>query len=100
MELSKEQLLENAVKNTPHVTVNIPSGGNFYEKGSTLAKGSFRMRFLTGEDEEILTSPTFIRNNQTFNVLLKKIILEPNFDAKALVNSDKSYLVLSSRISL
>ena len=97
-ELSKKDLLEKTKQQEPTVDAELPSGGNVYPESSPMSKGFLTMRYMRGEDEEILISPSYMKKNKTFDVLLKRLVLEHNFDPLDLTVADKEYLILSARV--
>lgn len=96
-EISKKQALEKTKAQIPSVEISLPSGGKVYSK-EPLSNGKVSMRYMKGEDEEILISPAYFKSNKTFDVLLNRLVLEDGFDPLDLTIADKEYLVLSARI--
>ena len=105
METVKEELkrptrsLDEILESTPHTKVELPSNGNIYPEDNVLSKGHLHIRYLKGEDEEVLLSPKNIKDVGFIDLLLKRVVLEPEFDVLDLSIGDKTYLVLASRIS-
>lgn len=108
MSNTKEQLRPKAMshksfdeilESTPHTQIELPTGGIVYPKDSVLSKGVLHMRYLKGKDEEVLLSPSNIKNKSFQDLLLKQVILEPEFDPKDLTIGDKVYCILACRIS-
>jgi len=105
MENQKEELrkktrsLEEILESTPHTEVNLPSEGIIYPKDNILSKGKLHIRYLKGKDEEILLSPKNLKDTGFADLLLKRVVLEPDFNVLDLSIGDKMYLLLASRIS-
>lgn len=97
-EISKQKAVEKTKQQIPSVDIDLPSGGTIYTKGTPMASGKLAIRYMKGEDEEILISPSYMKSSDTFNVLLKRLILESDFDPLDLSVSDRENLVLSARI--
>lgn len=97
-QISKEQLMEKQKEQEPSVEVNLPTGGMVYPEDSPMGDGSLTMRYMKGEDEEILISPKYAKSGKTFSVLLNRLILEANFNPDQLTIADREYLILSARI--
>ena len=56
----------------PTDDVELPSGGIFYPN----KQGTVRVKYLTAEDENILTSQELIRNGKVLDVLLENSIID------------------------
>lgn len=95
----KTRSLEEILESTPHTQVDLPSGGLVYDKDNVLSKGRVHIRYLKGEDEEVLLSPSNIKKESFGDILLRRVILEPDVNVKDLTIGDKTYLMLASRIS-
>jgi len=95
----KPSSLSEILESTPHTEVELPSKGLIYPKDNVLSKGKLHIRYLKGEDEEILLSPTHIKNTGFIDLLIKRVVLEPDFNIKDLSVGDKTYIVLASRIA-
>lgn len=89
--------LEDTLKNTPHNKIVLPSEGVIYDKDNVLSKGHVHIRYMKGEDEEVLLSPTHFKENTFLEALLEKVVLEPDFNVYDLTTGDRLYLVLSAR---
>jgi hypothetical protein len=77
--------------------VDLPSGGIFYEDG--LSQVTYK--FMTTEDEDILTSQTFMRNGSQLDHLLKLKVVDPDgkVNVSRLLACDKDAILLKIRIS-
>lgn len=100
MELSQDEMFQKILDNNPHYEVEIPTGGIVYPKDSYFSGGKVHMRYMLGEDEEILTTPKNLKNvSEAYNTLLKRLILKNGINIEELTQADKNYLVVSARIS-
>lgn len=100
MELSQEEMFQKILDNNPHYEVEIPTGGIVYSKDSYFSGGKVHMRYMRGEDEEILTTPKNLKNvSEAYNTLLRRLILKNGVNIDELVQADKNYLIVSARIS-
>lgn len=73
--------------------VELPSQGIYYEDN----KKSLKVAYLTAADENILTSPNLIKNNKVITELLKRKILNKDFNIEELVNEDKQAILIFLR---
>ena len=76
--------------------VNLPSKGIFYpNKQSTI-----KVKHLTAEDENILTSPELIRNGKVLDVLLENSIVDNELSAETMLVGDRNAVLLFLRNTL
>lgn len=75
--------------------VKLPSDGEFYKS----KKDSLRVEYLTTKDEDILTTPSLIENNTVLDVVMKRKILDKDFDYNELIGGDKEAILLFLRKS-
>ena len=73
--------------------VELPSQGVVYKNG----KKSLRVAYLTAADENILTSPNLIQNDSVIEELLKRKILDKDFDINELINEDRQAILIFLR---
>ncbi len=73
--------------------VELPSQGVVYKNN----KKSLRVAYLTASDENILTSPNLIQNDSVIEELLKRKILDKDFDVNELLNEDKQAILIFLR---
>lgn len=76
--------------------VKLPSKG--VNKYGGIGYDSFKVEYLTSQDEDILTTPSLIENGTVLDVLLKKKIKE-NVNVSELYYGDKNALTLYLRTS-
>ncbi len=73
--------------------VNLPSKGIFYpNKQSTI-----KVKHLTSEDENILTSPELIKNGKVLDVLLENAIVDNTLSAESMLVGDRNAVLLFLR---
>lgn len=77
----------------PTDTVELPSRGRFYANGQT----SVQIRYLTAEDENILTSPELIRNGKVLDVLLENAIVDTTLHPDEMLIGDRNAVLLALR---
>lgn len=73
--------------------VELPSRGAYYTSG----KKSLRVGYLTATDENILSSQNLIASNMVTEELLKRKILDRDFDISEMVDDDKQAVLLFLR---
>lgn len=73
--------------------VELPSQGVVYKTG----KKSLRVAYLTAADENILTSPNLLQNDSVIEELLKRKILDKDFDINELINEDRQAILIFLR---
>jgi hypothetical protein len=80
---------------TPTDEVSLPSQGKYYPNGQKTVK----VKFLTAEDENILTSPDLIKNGRVLDVLLESAIIDKSLRPDDMLIGDKNAVLLSLRSS-
>jgi hypothetical protein len=91
--------LKQAVKELkfPTETIDLPSKGLLYPKGSPLSSGTIEVKYMTAKEEDILTSQNLIKNGTVIDVLLKNLIVSPiNYDD--LLVGDKNAIMIAARV--
>ena len=76
----------------PHDVVPLPTKGLFYKQ----KKESFKVGYLTAEDENILMSPNASKEGIVFSLLRNKIY-EPGFDINQLLDVDVQAILIFLR---
>ena len=76
--------------------VQLPSKGRFYNGTNGPENGIVHIRPMTGEEEQILATPRFVRKGQAINMIFQKCIRE-DFKAENLLTVDRTYLLLYLR---
>jgi len=77
----------------PTDDVSLPSEGKFYENG----KKSVKIKYLTAEDENILTSAELIKNGKVLDVLLEKAIVDKDLRPEEMLTGDRNAVLLALR---
>jgi hypothetical protein len=73
--------------------VELPSKGIYY----STQKKSLRIAYLTAADENILASPNLIQTNSLVTELLKRKILDKDFDVDDMVEEDRQAVLIFLR---
>jgi hypothetical protein len=83
--------------NMPTEDIELPSKGLLYQSGSALASGVLQMRYMTAQQEDILTNINYIKNNTVFDKLVQSLLVTKiNYDE--LLVADRDALLIAARI--
>lgn len=74
----------------------LPSAGKFYDGTDGPADGKIHIRPMTGEEEQILATPRFVRKGQAINMIFSRCIKE-NFKPENLLSADRTFLLIYLR---
>lgn len=92
-----KDLLEGLKQNTSiYEEVVLPSKGRFYDGENGPADGVLHIRPMTGEEEQILATPRFVRKGQALNMIFSRCIKE-NFKPDNFLTVDRTYLLIYLR---
>ena len=84
----------------PTEFVKLPSKGNYYPDGHPLkGKDSLEIKFMTAKDEDILSSPSLLKEGVALDRLLKNIVIDKTINTDSLLIGDKNAILISARIS-
>jgi len=89
-----EDLLERISSAVHYDEVVLPSGGIGY--GGDLPGGVIHLRHMTGEEEQILATPKYVRTGQAINMIFKRCIRE-TVNPELLLTPDRTYLLIFLR---
>ena len=76
--------------------IELPSLGKFYNDSNGPSSGIVSIRPMTGEDEQILATPRFVRKGQAINMIFQRCIKE-RFNPENLLTIDRNYLLIYLR---
>lgn len=92
-----KELLEGLRGSTAqYEEIQLPSKGKFYDGTNGPSNGIISLRPMTGEEEQILATPRFVRKGQAINMIFQKCMKE-NFKAENLLTVDRTYMLLYLR---
>jgi hypothetical protein len=77
----------------PTDIVRLPSGGVFYKN----KQSSVEIKYMTAEDENILTSADLIRSGKVLDVLLEKKIIDRNLRPTDMLTGDRNAVLFAIR---
>ena len=76
--------------------VELPSKGKFYDGEDGPADGVIHLRPMTGEEEEILATPRFVKKGQAINMIFNRCMKE-QFDSSNFLTQDRTYMLIYLR---
>lgn len=76
--------------------IELPSKGKFYNGEDGPTDGVLHIRPMTGEEEEILATPRFVKKGQAINMIFNRCMQE-NFDSANFLTQDRTYLLIYLR---
>lgn len=90
-------LLEN-LKSQSYVfeEIKLPSGGKFYNSEDGPQDGILHIRPMTGEEEQILATPRFVKKGQAIDMIFQRCIQEP-VKTQELLSIDRTFLLIYLR---
>lgn len=77
--------------------IQLPSKGKFYDGEDGPADGVLHIRPMTGEEEEILATPRFVKKGQAINMIFNRCIKEKNYNSANFLSQDRTYLLIYLR---
>lgn len=94
----KELLAQLKSSTAVYEEIMLPSKGKFYDGVNGPANGIVNIRPMTGEEEQILATPRFVRKGQAINMIFKRCLLEgEQFAPENLLTADRTYLLIYLR---
>jgi len=94
----KELLATLKNSSTVYEEIELPSKGRFYDGETGPANGIVAVRPMTGEEEQILATPRFVRRGQAINMIFQKCLRDGNtFRPENLLTIDRTYLLIYLR---
>jgi len=92
-----KELLEGLKNNTSvYEEIELPSKGKFYDGENGPADGKLHIRPMTGEEEQILATPRFVRKGQALNMIFSRCVKE-KYKSENLLTVDRTYLLIYLR---
>lgn len=102
VKISQEQevIQENKKSLFPTQIVPLPSKGLVYPLESPLSSGEVEIKYMTGKEEDILTTESYIKSGVVLDKLLQSLIVNPAvlrcYDD--LITGDKNALLIAARL--
>jgi hypothetical protein len=82
--------------NMVYEPVELPSRGKFYNGEEGPTNGTIHLRPMTGEEEEILATPRFVKKGQAINMIFNRCMKE-NYDSANFLTQDRTYMLIYLR---
>jgi len=97
---SRDVLKEDFGWEIPVESLPLPSRGVIYSQDSYLyGKEQIQIKAMTAQEEDILTSAAYAKENVVIEKLLESCIVDKNIDVKELISGDKTALMVGIRIT-
>jgi hypothetical protein len=91
------EIIQNIqTKTTLYEEVILPSKGRFYDGEDGPTDGVIHIRPMTGEEEQILATPRFVKKGQAINMIFNRCMQE-KFNSEAFITPDRTYLLIYLR---
>ena len=92
-----EELLEGIyTEGNVFEEITLPSLGKFYDGNDGPSDGKVHIRKMTGEEEQILATPRFVRKGEAVNMIFNRCMQE-KFDTNEFLTEDRTYLLIYLR---
>jgi len=82
----------------PSEVIDLPSKGLLYSEEHPLSKGTIEIKYMTGREEDILSSTNLIQKGIVLDKLIESVIVTPGVNIDDLLTGDKNAIVLATRI--
>ena len=93
----KKLLQQLQLKQQVYETIQLPSLGKFYDGSDGPRDGILNVRPMTGEEEQILATPRFVRKGQAINMIFSRCIQDKEYKPDLLLTTDRTYLLIFLR---
>ena len=85
---------------TPTEFVDLPSKGQYYPENHPLhGKESIEIKYMTANEEDILSSKTLIKQGVAIDRLLKSVIIDNKVVPETLISGDRNAILVATRIT-
>jgi hypothetical protein len=91
-----EELIKGIEEQAIYEPIELPSKGAFYDGSDGPQDGVLHIRPMTGEEEQILATPRFVRKGQAINMIFNRCIQE-KYDTEQFLTQDRTYLLIYLR---
>jgi hypothetical protein len=84
--------------NNVYEEIQLPSKGKFYDGESGPSNGRLSIKPMTGEEEQILATPRFVKKGQAINMIFQKCLKEgTQYRPENLLTVDRTFLLIYLR---
>ncbi len=92
-----KELLESLKgSTTTYEEIELPSRGKFYDGVNGPTNGIISIRPMTGEEEQILATPRYVKKGQAINMIFQRCMKE-NYRPENFLTVDRTYLLIYLR---
>lgn len=91
-----EQLIAGIQSASTYEAVELPSRGVFYNGEDGPNDGIIHLRPMTGEEEQILATPRFVKQGKAINMIFNRCMQE-QFNSENFLTQDRTYLLIYLR---
>jgi hypothetical protein len=91
-----EELIQGIQTDALYEPVQLPSKGTFYDGVDGPIDGTIHVRPMTGEEEQILATPRFVKKGQAINMIFNRCMRE-DFNSEQFLSQDRTYLLIYLR---
>lgn len=82
--------------NMVYERIELPSKGKFYDGENGPKDGVIHLRPMTGEEEEILATPRFVKKGQAINMIFNRCMRE-QYNSSSFLTQDRTYMLIYLR---
>lgn len=79
--------------------VELPSGGVYYPKTSSLSSGRVEIHLMTSRHEDILSNASYLQEGVMIDKLVANLLVDQNISVDDLLAADKTAIVMAARAS-
>jgi hypothetical protein len=84
----------------PTEIVHLSTGGQFYPENSSLhGKESIEIKYMTAKEEDILTSPSLLKEGKTIDRLLESVMVDKTINVEDFLVADRNALLVACRVT-
>jgi len=80
-----------------HEEFDLPSRGYFYSEGHPLSSGKIKIKYMTAQEEDILSSENLIKKGVVLDYLLERLVVTPGVTVNDLLLTDKNAVFIYAR---
>jgi len=91
-----EELIKGIEDQAIYEPIELPSRGVFYDGDDGPQNGTLHIRPMTGEEEQILATPRFVRKGQAINMIFNRCLQE-KYDTERFLTQDRTYMLIYLR---
>jgi len=77
--------------------IQLPSKGKFYNGEDGPTDGIIHIRPMTGEEEQILATPRFVKQGKAINMIFNRCIQGQAYNSERFLTQDRTYLLIYLR---